>query len=89
MASQWGATRCEGDPWEPEITRFDADFYEFQQDFWFSTVAPFVQAFELPVTGGLVNPETQRNDVPDRLNIGGDVRPHAGQVIGDHTPEKG
>lgn len=67
---------------------FDPDFYEFQQDFWFSTVAPFVQAFDLPLTGGLVNPETQRNDVPDRLNIGADTRPHAGQVIGDHgSPE--
>ena len=63
---------------------FDPDFYEFQQDFWFSTVAPFVQAFELPLTGGLVNPDPQRNDVPDRLNIGGDTRPHAGQVIPDH-----
>ena len=32
----------------------------------------------------LVNPEPQRNDVPHRLNFGGDARPHAGQVIGDH-----
>ncbi|WP_412062331.1 hypothetical protein [Rubrivirga sp. IMCC45206] len=63
---------------------FDPDFYEFQQDFLFSTVAPFVQALETPVTGGLVNPQPQRNDVPDRLDIGDDTRPHSGQVIGDH-----
>ena len=55
---------------------FDADFYEFQQDFWFATIAPFVQAFETPITGGL----------PDALQIGADIRPHAGQVLPDHTP---
>ena len=69
---------------EGEAAGFDADFYEFQQDFWFSAVAPFVAAFETPLTGGLVNPETQRDDVPDRLRIGEDTRPHAGRVIGDH-----
>ena len=69
---------------EGDAVGFDADFYEFQQDFWFSAVAPFTTAFETPVTGGLVNPEPQRNDVPHRLEIGGDTRPHAGQVIGDH-----
>ncbi len=63
---------------------FSPDFYEFQQDFLFSTLAPFVTALETPLTGPLLNPEPQRNDVPDRLNIGGDTRPHAGQVIGDH-----
>ena len=63
---------------------FDPDFYEFQQDFLFSTIAPFVTALETPLTGSLLNPEPQRNDVPDRLNIGADTRPHAGQVIGDH-----
>ena len=66
---------------------FDPDFYEFQQDFLFSTVAPFVAALETPLTGGLVNPDGQRNDVPDRLNIGADARPHAGQVLPDHGPD--
>ena len=63
---------------------FDPDFYEFQQDFLFSAVAPFVTALEAPLTGGLVNPDRQRNDVPHRLTIGGDARPHRGRVIGDH-----
>ncbi len=63
---------------------FTPEMYELQQDFLFSSVAPFVAALETPVTGGLVNPDPQRNDVPHRLNFGGDTRPHAGQVVGDH-----
>lgn len=50
--------------------RFTDDFVEFQQEFLFSVVAPFVTALETPLTRGLVNPEPQRNDVPDRLRIG-------------------
>lgn len=50
---------------------FDEDFFEFQQDFWFSTVAHFVTAFDTPLTGALVNPQPQRNDVPDSLSISG------------------
>ncbi len=53
-----------------EAAGFDPDFYEFQQDFLFSVVAPFVTAMDAPLTGGLVNPEPQRNDVPDRLRLG-------------------
>ena len=68
---------------EGDAAGFTPDLYEFQQDFWFSAVAPFVQAFETPLTGGLVNPVAQRDDVPDRLRIGGDDRPHTGQVIPD------
>ena len=74
---------------EGDAAGFDPDFYEFQQDFWFSTVAPFLTAFETPVTGPLLNPEPQRNDVPDRLNIGADTRPHAGRVVPDHGPGTG
>ena len=62
---------------------FDADFYEFQQEFLFSVVAPFVTALDAPLTGPLLNPEPQRNDVPDRLRLGTDARPHAGRVIPD------
>lgn len=52
-----------------EQGRFEDDFVELQQEFLFACVAPFVTALETPLTGGLVNPEPQRNDVPDRLNI--------------------
>lgn len=54
-----------------EKGRFTDEFVEFQQEFLFSVVAPFVTALEAPLTGGLVNPDPQRNDVPDRLRIGG------------------
>lgn len=52
-----------------EQAGFDADFYEFQQEFFFSTLAPFLTGFELPLTGALLNPERQRNDLPDRIVI--------------------
>lgn len=48
---------------------FDEDFYEFQQEFFFSTLAPFLTGFEMPLTGPLLNPERQRNDLPDRLVV--------------------
>lgn len=48
---------------------FDSDFFEFQQEFWFATIAHFVTAFETPLLGGLMNPNPQRNDIPDELSI--------------------
>ena len=54
---------------EGEQAGFDADFYEFQQEFFFSTLAPFLTGFELPLTGALINPEEQRNDLPDALVV--------------------
>ena len=48
---------------------FDHDFIEFQQEFWFSTLAPFLTGFDLPLTGPLLNPNAQRNDLPDELVI--------------------
>ena len=52
-------------------TVFEDDFVEFQQELLFSTMAPFLTAFETPLTGGLVNPDPQRNDLPDELVIRG------------------
>ncbi len=48
---------------------FEEDFVEFQQEFWFSAIAPFLTGFELPLTGGLINPSPQRNILPDALAI--------------------
>ncbi len=48
---------------------FDDEMVEFQQEFWFSAIAPFLTSFDLPLTGPLVNPNTQRNDLPDSLAI--------------------
>jgi len=63
---------------------FDADLYELQQEFLLGFLGPFFTALDLPLTGGLLNPELQRDDVPDRLNVGPDTRPHAGTVLPDH-----
>lgn len=48
---------------------FERDFFEFQQDFWFATIAHFVTAFDTPLTGPLINPNPQKNDLPDSLAI--------------------
>ena len=48
---------------------FTEDWIEFQQEFWFATLAPFLTSFDLPLTGPLVNPEPQKNNVPDSLDI--------------------
>ncbi len=48
---------------------FEDDFVEFQQELLFSTLAPFLCAFETPLTGGLINPDPQRDDLPDGLVI--------------------
>lgn len=53
-----------------EQSGFDGDMFEFQQEFWFSTIAHFVTAFDTPMLGGLINPNPQRNDLPDGLQIG-------------------
>lgn len=50
---------------------FNEDFFEFQQEFWFSTVAHFVTAFDTPLMGGLINPNPQRNDLPDEIVLKG------------------
>ncbi len=52
-----------------EHSGFDEDFLEFQQELFFSTMAPFLTAFDLPLTGPLLNPEAQRDDLPDELVI--------------------
>ncbi|MDX1531945.1 MAG: hypothetical protein R3362_10515 [Rhodothermales bacterium] len=52
-----------------EQGRFTEDFVELQQEFLFACVAPFVTALETPLTGGLVNPDPQRDDLPDALQI--------------------
>ena len=49
--------------------RFEDDYVEFQQEFWFSAIAPFLTCFDLPLTGPLANPEVQRNDIPDSLQV--------------------
>ncbi len=47
---------------------FDEDFFEFQQEFLFSAVAPFVTALSVPLVSAR-NPNRQRDDLPDALRI--------------------
>jgi len=55
---------------EGDAGGFHPDFFEFQQEFLLGTFGHFYTALHLPLTGGLVNPEPQRNDVPQVLRIG-------------------
>ncbi len=48
---------------------YENEWIEFQQEFWFSTLAHFLTSFDLPLTGPLLNPNPQRNDLPDSLAI--------------------
>ena len=54
-----------------EEGRFEEDFVELQQEFLFSVLAPFVTGLETPLTGPLLNPDPQRNDLPDTLAVEG------------------
>ncbi len=51
------------------LGRFEGDMVELQQEFLFSAIAPFLTALETPLVSAL-NPDKQRNDLPDRLAIG-------------------
>jgi hypothetical protein len=47
---------------------FDADMFEFQQEFMIATMGPFLTALDMPMVS-VWNPEPQRNDLPDQLAI--------------------
>ncbi len=51
--------------------RHTPDMVELQQEFLFSTIGVFLSAVETPLVSA-INPEPQRNDVPDGLAIGSD-----------------
>lgn len=52
-----------------EEGRFEEDFVEFQQEFLIGALGPFFTALALPIVS-VVNPQQQRNDVPDSLALG-------------------
>ena len=64
-----------------EAGGFSPDFFEFQQEFLLGALGPFVTALHLPLTGGLVNPATQRGDLPEKLHIGDGTKPLRGTPI--------
>ena len=53
----------------PNGPRFEEDFREFQQEFLLGALGTFFTALALPLVQ-VVNPQEQRNDVPDALNLG-------------------
>jgi hypothetical protein len=50
---------------------FDADFFEFQQEFLILSLGPFFTAIDAPLLS-VINPDPQRNDVPDVLQVSSD-----------------
>ena len=52
-----------------ERAGFDADFFEFQQEFMIAAMGPFFTAIDMPMVS-VYNPEPQRNDLPDALAFG-------------------
>jgi hypothetical protein len=49
---------------------FDADFFEFQQEFMLGAMGRFFTWIELPLTGKLTNSAPQDDDLGDALQIG-------------------
>ena len=52
---------------EGERAGFDADFFEFQQEFMLGAMGQYLTWIEMPLTGKLGNPEPQDNQLPDQL----------------------
>jgi len=49
-----------------EEGRFDDEMVELQQEFMIAALGPFFTALAMPIIS-VVNPDTQRNDVPEEL----------------------
>ena len=47
---------------------FDADMFEFQQEFMIASMGPYLTAIDMPLVS-VWNPDPQRNDLPDQLAI--------------------
>ncbi|ANM29618.1 hypothetical protein ABI59_08565 [Acidobacteria bacterium Mor1] len=54
-----------------ERAGFDADFFEFQQEFMLLALGKYLTWVDMPLTGSLANPGTQQNDLPDKLKLEG------------------
>ena len=54
-----------------ERAGFDAEFFEFQQEFMLGAMGKFFTWIEMPLTGKLGNPVAQENNLPDSLRLEG------------------
>ncbi len=52
---------------------FDADLFEFQQEFMLGAIGKFFTWIEMPLTGKLGNSSPQEDDLPDNLRLEGPV----------------
>ncbi len=52
-----------------ERAGYDADFFEFQQEFLLGALGRHFTWIQLPLTGSLANPDAQQDDIADRLQI--------------------
>ncbi len=57
-----------------DVVGFDQDFFEFQQEFLQGFLGPFFAALDMPLSS-VFNPNEQRNDVPDIIDIAGPRSP--------------
>ncbi len=57
-----------------ERAGFDADFFEFQQEFMLGAIGKFFTWIDMPLTGKLGNPAPQEDDLPDSLRLEGPAR---------------
>ena len=48
---------------------FDPDFFEFQQEFMLGAMGRFFSRIEMPLTGDLINPEPQDDNIGDGLQV--------------------
>ena len=54
-----------------ERAGFDADFFEFQQEFMLGAMGRFFTWIEMPLTGALANSSPQEDDLSDALRVEG------------------
>ena len=61
-----------------DVMGYTEEFFEFQQDFLQGYLGPFFTALDTPLAS-VFNPNEQRNDVPDQLDIGPPSPPGGGR----------
>lgn len=52
-----------------ERAGYDADFFEFQQEFMLGAMGRHFTWIQMPLTGSLANPQAQQDDVADKLRV--------------------
>jgi len=69
-----------------ERAGYDADFFEFQQEFMLGALGRYFTWIQMPLTGALANPRPQQDDMADTLRVDGASSP-TGTTGGIGPPE--